>query len=442
MLNPSQAVRLGKVKPAGGRREGARYPRPVPVQGAGSGARRLEAVDAEEPLRVLEALRHALSGEGPAIAPLARGEGPAGLGPLPERVPGEVSVVVTTSGSTGTPKRVALSAAALLASARSAQPVLGGPGRWLLALPAQLVSGLQVLVRSLVAGTEPVVLAGPRFDAQAFLGAAEAAAGMAAGAPRPYTSLVPVQLADLVRVGEADPRAAAVLRRFGAFLIGGQRLEPPLRERAESLGLRVVQSYGSTETGGGCVYDGRPLHGVQARIAGGEILLAGPTLALGYLGEEERTAAAFVHEQGRRWYRTGDAGALAADGRLMVTGRLDNVLVSGGTNVSLDAVESLVHEHPGFAQAVVVAAPHTRWGQAPVVAVERGALTAAGILEGAAELPALRSRVAGRLGRAAQPDRILVLERLPRLPGDKPDRAMLATLASAPGPEEHDPAGE
>ncbi len=118
--------------------------------------------------------------------------------------------------------------------------------------------------------------------------------------------------------------------------------------------MRIVRTYGSTETSGGCVYDGVPLDGVELAIVDDEVRISGPTLADGYLGDPERTAAIFPADaDGTRWYRTGDGGELAG-GVLRITGRLDNVIVSGGVNVSLDRVEAAVRGIPGLESAVVI----------------------------------------------------------------------------------------
>ena len=203
---------------------------------------------------------------------------------LPAVLGGVEPVLITTSGSTGVPKTVVLSPAALRASA-SATAARIGEGAWLLALPVAYVAGLQVLVRAHLAGTSPVYLDGS-FTPDAFVAAARE---MPASAAR-YTSLVPAQLATLVAAAETEPRVRDALRSFEAILIGGQALPVPLRERAETLGVRIVRTYGSTETSGGCVYDGVPLDGVDVSVEAGEILIAGPTLADGYLGDDALTA--------------------------------------------------------------------------------------------------------------------------------------------------------
>ncbi|MCU1437580.1 MAG: o-succinylbenzoate--CoA ligase [Naasia sp.] len=365
---------------------------------------------------VLPVLRAALSGDGPAVLPLAPGATADGV---PGEVLRRVALVVQTSGSAGAPKRVALSSDALLASAAATEGALGGPGRWILALPVHYIAGLQVLTRSITAGADPIALPPGPFDPGAF-----AAAVREVPAPvLAYTSLVPAQLASAL----ADPEGRRALARLDGILVGGQRLPDAVRNEAIAAGARVVRTYGSTETSGGCVYDGMPLTGVDVRIVDGEVQLAGPMLAEEYLGDPPRTERAFPVERGQRWYRTGDAGSID-DGRLRVTGRIDDVLISGGEKVSLARVESIVRELPGCADAVVVAADSARWGQVPVV-VWAGRTGAAPALE------ALRAAVGDRLGAAARPDRIVRVDGLPLLSSGKPDRrALAAAVADASAP--------
>ena len=254
---------------------------------------------------LLPALAAALSGTGPAVAPgLAR--------TTSGDVGGDVVAVVQTSGSTGEPRSVLLSATALRASARATHDRLGGAGHWLLALPPDHVAGLQVLVRSILAGTVPTVLAPGPFRAATFIATV---AAMPTDGPR-YTSLVPTQLVRLLdHAGATD-----ALRSFDGVLLGGAAAAPDLLTRARAAGVAVVTTYGMTETCGGCVYDGRPLDGVSARLDGdGRILLAGPVLADGYLGRPDLGAEAFVQVDGVRHLRTSDQ-APRSDGSLVVLG--------------------------------------------------------------------------------------------------------------------------
>lgn len=367
----------------------------------------------DSPQTVLSALRQAMNGSGPALA----------LGaPIPEDtvLAAGTIAVVTTSGSTGVPKSVVLSRSAITASAMATAERLGG-GQWLLALPATYVAGLQVLARSLVQGHEPAILAG-HFTPMTFVAAAGLMHSFHDGiaAPR-YTSLVPAQLHTLLEASD-DPAVVGAARSFAAILVGGQAVPPVMLARAAELGWSIVRTYGSTETSGGCVYDGVPLDRVSLRIVDGELLVAGPTLADGYLGDAERTTTAFPTDaDGVRWYRTGDAGRLDEGGVLSIDGRIDNVIISGGTNVSLDRVERIVRTVGGFTQAVVVGAAHDHWGQVPVIVATTdpdGALAAA------------RERAADEIGVAARPDRVIVVDEIPHLSSGKPDRPALTRLVA------------
>ena len=396
--------------------------------------RPLRPVDARDPAAVLEGLRVALAG-GPAVAPRIDGSVPIDL---PEAVPVAVALVVETSGSTGRAKRVALSADAVLAGAAAADQALSGPGRWLLALPAHYIAGLNVLVRSITAETEPVILGPGRFDPEDFV---RAAARL--DHPVRYVSLVPAQLATLLDAADAEGRAhaagvqavndvavgrvarpgvAETLRGFAAVLVGGQATPASLISRARLLGVRVVRTYGASETSGGCVYDGVPVGRTRVEVVDGQIEISGPSLFDEYLDDPDRTAEAVTTRDGLRWYRTGDGGVLSDDGVLSVVGRLDDVIVSGGEKVSLGVVERHVRERPGLETAVVVRAEHPRWGEVPVVVTT----------EDAPDLTDLRRALVERAGRAAAPDRIVVVDELPLLPSGKPDRVAL-TRAVADG---------
>lgn len=372
---------------------------------------RLEAPASDDPRDVLRALRAAVLGAGPAVA--------LGAGGRVDEVPSGTAVVVTTSGSTGVPKSVILSRNALIASAYATAARIG-EGAWLLAVPATYVAGVQVLVRALLADREPAVVAGP-FRPEPFAAAALGMASHENGARVPtYTSLVPAQLQRLLDAAETDATVTDALRSFEAILIGGQALAPAVAERAHALGARIVRTYGSSETSGGCVYDGVPLDGVGVAIVDGEVRLSGPMLAEGYLGDPERTASVFpTAADGTRWYRTGDGGEIV-DGVLRVTGRLDNVIVSGGVNVSLDRVEAAVRGVAGLEEAVVVPVPDAEWGQGSAVVVPGLSPDDEG-----AVLARVRTVVGAAVGAPARPARVVAVAELPTLSSGKPDRAAL-----------------
>jgi len=334
----------------------------------------------------------------------------------------EHGTVIETSGSTGLPKRVMLSAVALRASAEATAARVGS-GQWVLALPATYVAGLQVLVRSVLAGTDPVVLDG-RFTVQAFAAATTAATARAKAKGLPlFTSLVPAQVATLLD----DPDGARALAAFDTVLVGGQALPEPLRQRGAQHGASLVGTYGSSETSGGCIYDGVPLDGVQVRVINGELQLSGPMLADGYQGDAALTEACFVYDvHGTRWYRTGDLGEFV-DGIVRVLGRADNVIISGGINVSLDRVERAVRGVQGLTSAVVLGVADERWGEASVIfaALDQGNSDAA--------LTAARAAVGDLIGAAARPSRLIAVAEIPHLPSGKPDRQALRNyLATHP----------
>jgi O-succinylbenzoic acid--CoA ligase len=381
---------------------------------------RLEPLIGDDPREILRALRGALHGAGPAL----------GLGmvhDLPAEVRAGTAVVVTTSGSTGVPKSVILSRGALIASALATADRIGD-GAWLLALPATYVAGLQVLVRSIVADREPAWLTGA-FTPPAFAAAALTMLSTDRGERVPtYTSLVPAQLSKLLDAAAHDDSVLAALRSFETILVGGQAIPAATLERAQDAGARVVRTYGSTETSGGCVYDGRPLRGVRVRVVDGEVRVAGPTLADGYLGDPAATEAAFPRDaDGTRWYRTGDAGIIEDD-LLRLRGRIDNVIVSGGINVSLDRVERIVRSIAGLESAVVVGVADDRWGEAAVVVVPRGEALRR---SESVQLEEARTAVAEEIGAHARPTRLVLVDDLATLPSGKPDREAIRAAVAA-----------
>lgn len=360
-------------------------------------------------LELLPSLAAALDGRGDPLLPLAtENDSVAADLRAGQPIDDDVALVVTTSGTTGTPKGAMLTAAALTASAAATHDRLGGPGRWLLALPAHHIAGIQVLVRSVLAGTVPVAL-----DVSAGFDVGQLPTAVAdLGSGRRYASLVATQLAKAL----ADPAAAAALAHLDAVLIGGGPLPHPIRDAAAAAGVSVVRSYGMSETAGGCVYDGVPLDGVRLRIADdARIVVGGATLARGYRNPPEVDPFA---EPG--WFVTSDVGVLDAAGQLRVLGRVDDAISTGGLTVLPQLVEEALATHPGVAEAAVFGVADDRLGQRVVAAV----VPVAG--QAPPTVVALRAHLAGALDATAAPRELHLVTELPRHGIGKLDRAALA----------------
>lgn len=403
----------------------------------------------------------------------------AGAGAESAEVAEPIALVVGTSGSTGTPKRTALTARALAASAASTEHFFGSnsdaASQWLLALPAHYIAGAQVLARSVLAGTAPVIARSVtepvHFSPEVFLQAVERMSSA-----RRFISLVPTQLHKLLESADATPSLGAeiheALGSFTGILLGGAPASADLLAAAAALGLNTVTTYGSAETAGGCVYSGSVLPGARVELVPeegmpeesmptvpdiegtpaqvGRIWISGAHLASGYIGDAARTAEHFfTAADGTRWYRTDDYGLLSpahnpdrtAHGnapRLQVLGRSDDVLISGGVKISARAVATVLEEHPAVREACVVGLPDARWGTAIAAAVtlvpSAGAAAAAAAPTGNhpalnEELCALlRARCAEKLGAPAAPKQLSILPDFPLTNTGKPDRAEIYSI--------------
>ena len=394
-----------------------------------------------------------------------------------------IALVVGTSGSTGTPKRTALTARALAASAAATENFFGSnsdaASQWLLALPAHYIAGAQVLARSVLAGTSPVIARSVtepvHFSPEVFLQAVERMSSA-----RRFISLVPTQLHKLLESADANPSLGAeiheALGSFTGILLGGAPSSADLLAASTALGLNTVTTYGSAETAGGCVYSGAVLPGVRVELVPeegmpeesmptapdiegkpaqvGRIWISGAHLASGYIGDAARTAEHFfTAADGTRWYRTDDYGLLSpandpdstahdpdstAHGnapRLQVLGRSDDVLISGGVKISARAVATVLEEHPAVREACVIGLPDARWGTAiaaAVTLVPSVGATGAPAKNGPAlneELCALlRARCAEKLGAPAAPKQLSILPDFPLTSTGKPDRAKIYSI--------------
>lgn len=368
----------------------------------------------------LRALSAALHGEGPAVELSVDAAGELMVGHVETPGCDDAVVVVRTSGSTGAPKAALLTVESLAASSMATAIALKGEGQWLLALPIQYVAGVQVLVRSLFAGTRPWVMdMSGGFTPQAFT-----AAALELTDTIRFTSLVPTQLQRLLQ--DPAPDTVAVLRRFNAVLLGGAPAPAALMAAARDAGVRVISTYGSAETCGGCVYDGYPLEGVSVRVdPDGRILLGGDTVAAGYLEAPDLDSDTFFEEDGVRWYRTSDLGRLDDDGRLTVLGRADDVIITGGIKVSAARVQEELEKSDGVSAAFVAGVPSAEWGQA--VAAYVAVAPGAGLAERGAALEEQWHRTLGLLA----PKTVLPATGLLMLPNGKPDRLAMTAQLSA-----------
>ncbi|MFV0900786.1 AMP-binding protein [Rothia dentocariosa] len=430
----------------------------------------LSADEPANPQEILRAFERSLTGDLPNGA--RDNQDPRGRIEAPE----SIALVVGTSGSTGMPKQTALSVQALRASARATErffadyPSSGSakqrraaseaPAQWLLALPAHYVAGAQVLARSALAGTTPVVAAsvtdGVSFTPEVFLNAAERLS-----CARRFISLVPTQVHKLLEAAEASPALGSeiydALGQFTGILLGGAPASASLLAAARELGLNVVTTYGSAETAGGCVYSGVALPGVRLRVvpedaglldssAGdaadtgqgggsentGRIWLGGEHLASGYMGDNARTASHFfVDADGCRWYRTDDYGSLTPTApnapedegapMLNIVGRSDDVIITGGVKVSARAVAAVLESHPAVREAAVMGIPDARWGSAVAAAITlRGA--------SGATCDILREFCTDKLGAAGAPKFLRIFADFPTASTGKPDRRAIYSM--------------
>jgi O-succinylbenzoic acid--CoA ligase len=368
------------------------------------------------------ALTAALDGSGPPVEFTADGQ----VLPRPEATDparggsADAVAIVRTSGSTGTPKQTVLTGEALAASATATAARIGGEGQWLLAVGLQFVAGLAVLSRSIQAGTVPVTTDPGPFTASGFAAATDR---LERGTGFRAVSLVPTQLARLL-APDAGP-AVDALRSFDAVLVGGARVPEAIRAAAADARINLYLTYGMSETCGGCVYDGVPLDGVTADLVDGDtprLRLAGPMVAAGYLDDPDRTAAHFGADGTRRWFLTEDTGAVQGtpgQQRLTVTGRVDDVIITGGVKVSAAQVQAVLESLPGVHSAFVGGVPDDEWGQRVCAAV---------VPDGLWDEVRARQMVRSALGPAAAPKDWRVLDALPLLPNGKTDRQSLLGL--------------
>jgi O-succinylbenzoic acid--CoA ligase len=324
--------------------------------------------------QLLDALLAALKGDGPALA----------TAPIDtDEVDPKVALIVTTSGSTGNPKSVLLSAHSLLANARATHKYIGASAgqRWSLLLPTSHIAGLNILIRSIELGTQPVTVE--------------------SGAD--FSAIVPTQLH---RALTSDSQLLAHLKKCQSVLVGGGPLDAELRQRAIDAGINVITTYGMTETSGGVVYDGNSLEGISIEIQDGRIALQGPQVALGYLDSTLPT--------NNGWFITNDLGEIK-DGMLIVHGRADDQIISGGEKISLSAIETYLQSE--FKNPDIIAFAHRdrEWGEKLCIATTTDIA-----------LESLQVKLKERFGAHASPKELFKVASIPYLAIGKPDRKKLA----------------
>ena len=329
----------------------------------------------------VSALDKALTTVGPAL----------GCGPVHSTsVRSDISILVATSGSTGTPKEIALTASALLASAAASNKYLKAAkgDTWSLLLPLTHIAGINVLMRAKQLGTEPLDLRNhvgeyPHAD---------------------FTAIVPTQLFNALT---ENPALLKHLQEAKAVLVGGASLSEELRAQGVAAGINIITTYGMSETCGGCVYDGVALDGVAFEITNdGLIKISGPILA------------DVKKENG--WFVTQDLGKIV-DGKLQVIGRSDDVIISGGENISLSAIEAAINkEYPDLLVAAF-ATPDSKWGQALHIAVQS---------QDENIKSELSEVLVNSIGKHVKPKSVLLLDKLPQIGVGKVDRISLAKMVS------------
>ena len=330
-----------------------------------------------------ERIADAITGDGPALTTAAN---------QIKYVDSEIALVVETSGSTGEPKSVAISTAALIASTNAAHKYLGAtPGdSWSLLLPTSHIAGLNVIARATALGTKVI-------DNRNVINYVDA----------DFISIVPTQLH---RAVTSDAKLLEHLTAAEAVLVGGGAISDVLRKSAADKHVKVVTTYGMTEMCGGCVYNQKPLEGVEVQIdMTGLVKLRGPMMASNYLNDP----AGWNSLTNDGWFQTSDLGDLV-DGKLKVAGRMDDVIKSGGEKISLADIEDKFQiNFPGL-EVVAFGLADAEWGEKLCLGITTNLSL---------------SDVQGKLTGINSPKEIFVLNQIPRTALGKVDRKAAAKLA-------------
>ncbi len=331
--------------------------------------------------QVVEALKDALDGTGPAVT----------FGQSDRLVvPDNCAVVIPTSGSTGEPKDVALSAEALRTSARAAHHFLGASHgeKWSLLLPITHIAGVNVLVRAIELGTTPQDMK----------------------SPTEYTAIVPTQLH---RALHGESILLHHLQNAKAVLVGGAASSDALLNLARENGINTVTTYGMSEMSGGCIYNNEPLDGVEVRVnEEGAIELAGPMQAIGYLNAPKL----WNETTDGKWFTTSDGGEIR-DGKVFVTGRLDDQINTGGKKISLSIIDNFLHEKFPRQRFASLALPDKEWGEKLVL-----------VIDGSMDHAMIKNALRDEFGGHSVPKQILSNQEIPLISIGKPDRKKLRQL--------------
>lgn len=290
-----------------------------------------------------------------------------------------VAAIIYTSGTTGKPKGAMLTVGNFWWSAIGSALNLGTvpDDRWLACLPLFHVGGLSIVTRSAIYGIRAIVH--ESFDEHRVNDAIESGGAS-------IVSVVSVMLERMLNARGNTPYPSSLR----SVLLGGGPASASLLERAASLNVPVVQTYGLTET---CSQlstvspsdaarkpgsAGKPLYPNEIRISDNEeIVVRGPVVMKGYYENPAATTATIVDG----WLHTGDAGRIDEEGFLYVLDRRDDLIVTGGENVYPAEVESALSSHPAIEEAAVIGMPDDSWGQRVIAIVKaRGAVTSADLI--------------------------------------------------------------
>ena len=321
----------------------------------------------------------------------------------------ETGLIVCTSGTTGNPKAVEISSKALLNAANKTNQMFNDSADWILAINPAFIGGLMVLARAIISDQNWIygLDESDKFNPDLFIAKAME---VLSKNKKVRTSLVNAQLSTLVSQGHTE-----TLKKFDALLIGGGQISNSLYEQLKNDGVNLIRTYGMTETCGGIVWDGFALNNVLIRIdhpasdGVGQIAIKSDSNATCYHGKSNEINKLNQSTFSNDWVLTKDLGSLK-NGELKVIGRNDDIVISGGNNVSLHAIENVIKDQLGIEDAVVFSIPDEKWG----------AIVAA-VIVGNCEISVIQKSIEKELDKAAVPRLIKNVQEIPLLPNGKVD---------------------